>query len=253
MDTLTVGEVARLSGVTVRTLHHYDQIGLLVPSGRTGSGYRAYDDRDIERLQEILAHRELGLSLDEIAEALEGAVDRAETLTSARDRMTDQIRRLEAIVASLDAAIAAQQKGHTMTPEEKLSVFGDFDPAEYEAEAKERWGDTDAFAQSATRTAGYQKGDWETIRAESTGIYQKLGNLLAEGIDPADAQAAAVVEEHRAHISRWFYDCTPEIHAGLGQMYQGDARFAENIDKAGGEGVAAYLSAAIAAAYTSIP
>lgn len=249
MNTLTVGEVARLSGVTVRTLHHYDEIGLLVPSGRTGNGYRAYDDSDIERLQAILAHRELGLSLDEISEALEGATNRTEALSSVRDRIAGQILRLEAIVANLDSAIAAQQEGQSMTPAEKLAVFGDFDPAEHEAEARERWGNTDAYSQSAKRTANYDKADWEAIGAESTSIYATLSELLGAGVDPSDASAAAVVAQHREHISRWFYDCTPQIHAGLGHMYQADPRFAASIDKAGGEGVAAYLSAAIEAAY----
>lgn len=135
-----------------------------------------------------------------------------------------------------------------MTPEEKLSVFGDFDPTDHEDEARERWGGNDAFAQSEQRTSRYTKQDWEAIRAEASDIYARFLALEREDVDPGSPQAAALVGEHRAHISRWFYDCTPEIHAGLGQMYSADQRFANTIDTAG-EGIAAYMTAAIAAAY----
>ena len=137
-----------------------------------------------------------------------------------------------------------------MTPEEKLSVFGDFDPAEREEEARQRWGDTDAYAQSARRTSGYTKQDWEAIQAEAADIYAEFATLQRRGTDPDSPEAAAMVETHREHISRWFYDCSPEIHAGLGQMYVADQRFADNIDKSG-DGLSAYLSAAIEARYAT--
>lgn len=248
MDTLTVGDVARLSGVTVRTLHHYDEVGLLSPSTRTDAGYRLYDDRDIDRLRTILTYRELGLGLDEIAGVLDGDVDATATLHAARDRIRERIVRLEAIASSLDDAIEAMRKGTPMTPEEKLSVFGDFDPAQYEAEVEERWGDTDAYAQSARRTASYTADDWRRLRAEADEINERFLALMREGAEPGSERAREVVEAHRRHIGSWFYDCPPEMHAGLGQMYVSDARFTENIDAAG-EGLAAYMAAAIAAAY----
>jgi hypothetical protein len=135
-----------------------------------------------------------------------------------------------------------------MTNEEMLDVFGDFDPAEHAAEAEERWGGTDAYRESVSRTAAYTKDDWITIRREADDINAGFLELMTAG-DPADGQAAAaLVDRHRAHISKWFYDCTPEIHEGLGQMYTADPRFQTNIDKAGA-GLAAYLSDAIAARY----
>ncbi|MGI9528467.1 MAG: MerR family transcriptional regulator [Acidimicrobiia bacterium] len=248
MTTMTVGRLAGVAGVTVRTLHHYDDIGLLVPAERSDSGYRIYNDHDIDRLQAILTYRELGLGLDEIALAIDRPHGSVDVLTMARRRIDERITKLQAIGDSLDAALANEGKESTMTPEEKLSVFGDFDPAEHEEEAQERWGDTEAFAQSTRRTGQYTKQDWETIQAEAAGIYQRFLELERTGVDPGSPQAAALVDEHRAHISRWFYDCTPEIHAGLGEMYNADQRFADSINETG-DGLAAYMTAALAAAY----
>ena len=250
MTTMTVGELAEVSGVTVRTLHHYDEIGLLVPSTRTASGYRIYTNDDVDRLRAILTYRELGLGLGEIAAAVDSPAATEDVLRTARRRIDVRIARLRAIARSLDVAIAQGGKESTMTPEEKLSVFGDFDPAEHEEEAKQRWGGSDEYAQSARRTAGYTKQDWETIQAEAAGIYAGFHALQQQGIIPESPKAAAMVETHRQHISRWFYECSPEIHAGLGQMYVADQRFADNIDKSG-EGLSAYMSAAITAAYAT--
>ena len=122
--------------------------------------------------------------------------------------------------------------------------------AEYEAEAKERWGDSDAYRESARRTAAHTKDDWTAIGREVDDIYAGLVELMTAGTSTDTAAVATFVDRHRAHISRWFYDCTPEIHAGLGQMYASDPRFQENIDKAG-EGLAVYLSEAIASRYAA--
>lgn len=134
-----------------------------------------------------------------------------------------------------------------MNYEEKLEAFGDFDPAEYEDEAKERWGDSDAYKQSVKRTSQYTKDEWVRNKAEVSEIYAAFVALMSNGVPPESDHAAAVVERHRAHISEWYYDCSKEIHAGLGQMYVADPRFTKNIDKHG-EGLAAYMSEAIAAA-----
>ncbi len=248
MTRLTVGEVARLAGVSVRTLHHYDEIGLLRPSGRTPGGYRTYDDADVDRLRSILTYRELGLGLDEIAAAIDADTDAIGILRAARDRVSARIRRLEAVRESLDEAISGEHRGQTMTPEEKLSVFGDFDPDAHEEEAQERWGDTDAYAESARRAAAYTASDWERIQAEAAGIYERFVALMDAGASPGSGEARAAVEEHRRHISSTFYECSPEIHAGLGAMYVADERFTRSIDAHGG-GLAAYMAAAISSAY----
>ncbi|MBK5266529.1 MAG: TipAS antibiotic-recognition domain-containing protein [Acidimicrobiia bacterium] len=133
-----------------------------------------------------------------------------------------------------------------MNYEEKLEVFGDFDPSKYEEEVKERWGDSDAYRQSTKRTNKYTKEDWTAIKAEIAEIYATFVDLMHEGLPSDSPQATQLAERHRAHISRWFYDCSKQIHAGLGQMYVADIRFTKNIDKRG-EGLAVYMSEAIAA------
>lgn len=247
MSELTVGSLARLAGVTVRTLHHYDDIGLVVPAGRTGSGYRTYGADEVERLQEVLFFRELGFPLDRIREIVaRPGYSRVDALTQQRKMLEARAERLLEMIDTVDHAIAAETIGVKMKSEDMLEVFGDFDPSEYEDEARERWGDTDAYKESARRAAGYTEDDWKTMQAEMNEVNQALLKLMAGGSPADDPQAMALAEQHRLHISKWFYDCSKEMHAGLGAMYVADARFQENIDKAG-EGLAEYLSAAIAA------
>src|SRR5665811_1655410 len=248
METTTIGDVARFAGITVRTLHHYDDIGLLTPSERRPNGYRGYSDTDISRLQQILAYQELDLGLDEIARIFDEPSDMIGALKQVRRRIDDQLGRLARIAASLDAAIQSEMKGTTMTPEEKLEAFGDFDPEAFADEVKERWGETDAYAESASRTAANTPADWKRQSVDADDVNQALLGLMAAGIPADSPEAAALVDTHRAYITKWFYDCTPEIHGGLGVMYAADPRFAKNIDKAG-DGLTAYLSAAIAARY----
>jgi len=248
MTTSTIGDVARMAGITVRTLHHYDAIGLLSPSERRPNGYRAYTGEDVGRLHEILTYRELGLGLDEIEHILAEPKGIVEALVEARKRVDVQIDRLLRIAGGLEQAIEAAKKGTPMTPQERLEAFGDFDPDEHAAEAEERWGDTDAYAESARRTASYSAGDWKRLGEEAEAINTELLALMERDV-PADGdETARLVDAHRSHISKWFYECTPEIHAGLGAMYAADERFRRNIDKAG-PGLAQYLSDAIAARY----
>lgn len=265
---MTVGELARISRVTVRTLHHYDEIGLVVPSERTAAGYRLYTDEDVLRLQQVLVFRELGLSLPEIASALDEAThgNRAELLRRHRAALAERRGKIDAMLAAVDHAIDVLEKGtQSMTSNDFQKMFDGFDPAQYEDEARERWGDTDAYAQSQRRTSSYGPAEWETIRAEAAAIYARFAALKTEGAAPTDPRVQAAVADHRAHISRWFYECTKEIHHGLGQMYVADPRFTKNIDKfeeprtrstaAGGaevddragEGLAQFMSDAIAA------
>jgi DNA-binding transcriptional MerR regulator len=250
MTSYNIGQVAAFSGLTVRTLHHYDEIGLLTPTTRRDNGYRVYDDHDLERLRQILVYRELGIPLADIAAMLDVGGEPADMLLEERHRVTKRISRLRTISDLIDDMIESQRSGTTMNPTDNLKVFGDFDPAAHEDEAKERWGDTDAYAQSAKRTSSYTPQDWQTIKEEAAAINEQFVSLMAEGIDPSDEMAARLVDAHRAHISKWYYDCSREIHAGLGQMYATDSRFAKNIDTAG-EGLAEYLSAAIAARYNT--
>lgn len=246
-EEMTVGQIARIAGVTVRTLHHYDEIGLVVPTTRTESGYRLYGDPQVERLQEVLFFRELGFPLEEIRDMVEQpGYDRASALKRQRTLLEAKAEQVLRMIDAVDAAIDAREQGITMNKEDMLEVFGDFDPSEYEDEVQERWGHTDAYKESQLRVAGYAKDDWLAIRAEAAEINDAFLALKAAGAAADSTEAKAIAERHRAHLSKWFYECSHEMHAGLGRMYVEDHRFTENIDEAG-EGLAAYMSAAIQA------
>jgi MerR family transcriptional regulator, thiopeptide resistance regulator len=241
----TVGEVARLAGITNRTLHHYDEIGLLTPSERTPAGYRLYDGEDLERLQEILYFRELGFGLEEIRTAVTDlGYDRGEALRQQRTLLLGHIERLESLIASLDAAIDAHEKGMTMNKEDMFEVFGDFDPAEYEEEVEQRWSGP-ALDESRRLAATYSKEDWIEIRDESETIAKRFAELKKKGIDPGSTEAMEIAESHRLHIGR-FYPCSYEMHQALGDMYVQDPRFTAYWDKYS-KGLAPFVNAAIAA------
>jgi DNA-binding transcriptional MerR regulator len=242
----TVGRVADLSGVTIRTLHHYEQIGLLVPSGRTDAGYRLYADSEIDRLSRILYYRELGFPLDDIATMLDDESDTWAHLVRQHRLLADRLDRVRSMVSALEREMEARMGGYNLTPEEKLAVFGDFDPDQYEDEARERWGETDAWRESKRRTSRYTKDDWTRIQDEAAGINQRMTSLMQSGVEASSTGAMDIAEEHRQHISRWFYDCSYEIHRGLAEMYVADPRFTETFDK-DAPGLAAYFREAILA------
>jgi MerR family transcriptional regulator, thiopeptide resistance regulator len=243
MATITVGELSRLTGITVRALHHYDEIGLVRPSQRSAAGYRLYDDDDVLRLQQVLVLRELGVALDEIAAALD-TNDRATLLRRHRAALVEKRGQLDAMLAAVDAALAVMEERRVMTNDEMKKVFDGFDPARYEDEAQQRWANTAAYAESQRRTKSYGKAEWEEIKREADAIYAKLAALMGTPVDDPAVQAA--VAEHRAHIDRWFYPCSEEIHRGLGEMYVADPRFTANLDKLA-PGFAQFLRDAIAA------
>ncbi len=133
-----------------------------------------------------------------------------------------------------------------MSKEEMFEVFGDFDPAEHEGEARERWGDTDAYAESAKRTARYSKQDWVRFKAESEEINGAIASLMDEGVAPGDPRAMDAVERARLQIDEWFYPCSREMHAELGRMYVADPRFTATYEKIR-PGMAQYVCDATAA------
>lgn len=243
----TVGDIARAAGVTVRTLHHYDEIGLLVPSGRSSAGYRLYAYADLLRLQRVLGYRALGLPLPEIAALLDDpGADPVSQLRAQQTALTDRIAALQLQLAALTKTMEAHQMGIQLTPQELLEVFGDADPTAHAAEAQERWGDTDAYRQSQLRTSRYSKADWLRIKAEAEAVEVGLAAAYASG-QPADSEAAMdAAEAHRQHISSWFYDCTQDIHLGLAHLYVEDPRFTAHYDQRAA-GLAAYVHDAVVA------
>jgi len=244
--TYQVSDVARIAGVSVRTLHHYDEIGLLVPQARTEAGYRVYGDADLMRLQQILIGRERGLSLEEIRRSLDDPrFDHRQALLAQRRQLQANARRTDAMMRAVNAALAVLDdgQGDTMDMQE---LFDGFDPATYEAEAQERWGDTDAYRESAKRTKRYGQAEWSQIRDEHAAIYADAVAAQQAGTAPDAEVVMDIAERHRDSISRWFYPCSPTMHAGLADMWEADQRFADSIDRFGA-GLTAFLATAVRA------
>jgi DNA-binding transcriptional MerR regulator len=243
----TVSQVARMAGVSVRALHHYDEIGLLRPSGRSEAGYRLYDERDLERLQQVMFFRALEFPLEEIARIMtDPRFDVGAALRLQRQLLAGKAVQLQGLIAAVDAAIDRLEKGATMGNEELFEVFEGWNPKDHEEEAEQRWGQTKEWKQSKERTARYSKQDWMKIKAEGGELYRQLAVLMgarkaADGLEAMDA-----AELHRQYISRWFYDCSRAVHRGLGELYVNDPRFTANIDKVA-PGLALYCREAFAA------
>jgi MerR family transcriptional regulator, thiopeptide resistance regulator len=245
--TFQVREVAEIAGVSVRALHHYDAIGLLVPKVRSDAGYRLYDEDDLLRLQQILIGRELGLPLEEIRRLLDDPeLDRRQALVEQRAKLEQRLEHTAAMIRAVDAALSllgTDEGGETMNMKD---LFNGFDHSRYEEEARQRWGHTDAYKESTKRVSRYTPEDWKRHQAEQASIYGDAYAALSAGKAPDSVEAMDVAERHRLAIERWFYPCPHDMHVGLADMYEADSRFAENIDKFGA-GLTAFLSAAIRA------
>lgn len=236
-----VREVAEISGVSVRALHHYDELGLLVPKQRTEAGYRLYDDEDLLRLQQILLGRELGLSLEDVRRSLdEPELDRRGLLVAQRAELLKRAQETAAMLRAVDRALA-RLEGQTM---DMKDIFEGFDPSRHEAEAEQRWGETEAFRESKRRTQRYTPQDWQRLAAEQQSIYAELYAALAAGAAASAPEALAAAERHRLSIDTWFYPCDHRMHLRLSSLYEHDRRFTDNIDKYG-PGLTPFLVAAI--------
>lgn len=242
----TVGEVAELTRLSIRTLHHYDAVGLLTPSARSEANYRLYTQADLARLWRILTYRELGFPLLEIARLLDA--DRAEEkraleLQAAllQEQMHTAQKKLRAVTSLLNAT-----GEKSMSKEELKDLFDGFDHSQYQDEVKERWGDTEAYRQNAERMKRYSPADIERMKAEGVELHAKYMALMDAGVSADSPQAAEVAEAHRAYFDRWFYDCSPEMLKNVSNLWVQDPRFTRNIDRAR-EGLAAYQYAAVQA------
>lgn len=234
----TVKEISRLTGVSVRTLHYYDAIGLLKPTRVTAAGYRLYDEASLQRLQTILLFRELQFPLKEIKEILDSPG------FDPMDALEQQIRMLELQRQHLDQLISHARK-IKMTGV-KYMDFSPFDRSEmdaYAAEAKAKWGKTEAYKEFQQKTAGKT-----TVQMQSTGdalmdIFAEFGTI--RHLSPASEEAQALVNKLQSFITENYYTCTKQILRGLGQMYIAGDSMTENIDRAGGEGTAELAHQAI--------
>ena len=244
----SVGQVAAVAGVSVRTLHHYDEIGLLQPSARSAAGYRLYDDADVDRLHQVLVYRGLGFSLEEVAAVLDDrSVSATEHLRRQRDLLSERIGELEDMRLTIDRLLEARSMDIKLTREEQFEIFGEnWHGDEYAAEAEERWGDTDAWKQSQARTSQYTKDQWVQIKAEGDDLSRRFVEALVAG-EPADGPVAMdLAEEARAQITKWFYDCSAEMHRNVAEMYIADERFRDTYEGQH-EGLAQYVRDAVVA------
>ena len=238
---MQINEFAKLAGVSVRTLHYYDEIGLLKPAFvDEQNGYRFYDEISLERMQEILFYRELDFELKSIAEILSSPdYDKQKALAEQRKLLILKKERLERIIAALDSA----EKGKIT-----MSAFdnSDYETARnrYEAEAKRRWGETAAYKEHAEKTASYTKDKWQEVNDGLMTVLAKFAVCMKEGHTADSQEAQTLVKELQNYITENYYTCTNEILAGLGQMYVADERFKTNIDKYG-SGTAEFVYSAI--------
>ena len=236
-----IKEFADLTGVSVRTLHYYDEIGLLKPAFvDEQNGYRFYDESSLERMQEILFYRELDFELKSILQILSAPdYDKEKALAEQRNLLVLKKERLEKIIDALDET----QKGKiTMTAFDN----NEYETArkQYEAEAKQRWGNTAAHQEYEKKTANYTKDKWQQINNGLNAVLAKFADCMLGGYTADSYEAQALVKELQNHITENYYTCTNEILSGLGQMYVADERFKNNIDKHA-SGTAKFISQAI--------
>jgi MerR family transcriptional regulator, thiopeptide resistance regulator len=206
----TVGAVAELTGVSVRTLHHYDELGLVQPGGRSAAGYRLYSPEDLRRLQRVLFYRELGFGLDVIAVIVAdpGSTD-GDHLRRQRQLLAARIARCQAMVAAVDKELSVRKVGVCLTPSERLEVFGSL-RLRLEDLAGEVGADVDLAQQQ--RMLGYTVRDWQKLAGESARIHGRLLDAMNAGVPAGDPAVMDLAEEQRRHLDRWFHDCGHEVH-----------------------------------------
>lgn len=264
MKPMTVKQVSELTGVSVRTLQYYDDIGLLSPSERTEAGYRLYEEEQLATLQEILLFRELEFPLKEIKAILDSpAYDKEKALQQQVELLRIKREHLDGLIELAESLQMTGSQAKTMQKKgSKTMDFKAFDKSkleEYAKRAREQYSDTDAYKEYEAKSAGRTSEDEQVFAKEFMAIFAKFGALLKAGTDgnaasdnaadsPSKAstpEAQALVQELRDYITEHFYNCTPEILSGLGKMYAADGEFKENIDAAGGSGTAEFASKAI--------
>ena len=234
----TVNEVSKLTGISVRTLHHYDEIGLLKPSATTDAGYRLYDDTALERLQHILLFRELEFPLKDIKKILDSPdFDRNKALEQQIELLTMKKEHLENLILF---ARGIKLLGV------KYMDFSAFDTKkmdEYAARAKESWGKTEAYQEFEEKSKDWTKETTGNIAKDMMVLFVEFGEM--KDLDPAEECVQAQVKKLQDYITEHFYNCTNQILSGLGRMYAGGGEFTENIDAYGGAGTAEFTHKAI--------
>ncbi len=234
---MQIKEFAELTGVSVRTLHYYDEIGLLKPACVDEiNGYRFYDETSLLRMQEILFYRELDFSLKSIGEILSSPdYDKEKALYEQKKLLILKKERLERLISAIDGEV----KGELI-----MKVFDNSEFENYKQEVKEKWGNTDAYKEYAEKTKNYSKNNWQNMTDGLNEILVEFATCMKNGNEPNSVEAQSLVKLLQKHITENCYTCTNEILAGLGQMYIYDERFKNNIDKHA-DGTAQFISEAI--------
>ncbi len=234
---MQIKEFSEFVGVSVRTLHYYDEIGLLRPAEVDRiTGYRFYDEKSLLRMQEILFYRELDFPLKSIGKILSSSnYNKKEVLQEQKQMLIIKKERLERLISAIDSA----EKGEVV-----MKAFDNSEFERYKAEAQEKWGNTDAYKEYAEKTKDYRKNNWSNLAADMEIIFEEFVISMKNGDDPKSEEAQNLVKKLQNHITKNYYNCTNEILFGLGQMYVADERFKNNIDKHA-DGTAAYVKEAI--------
>lgn len=242
-DPRTVGQVAKLLGLSVRTLHHWEERCLVVPSGRSGSNYRLYSEADIARCQQVMIYRATGMSLEGIAQLLDTEADAVSHLQRQRDLLIEKETELHQMVRAVDKLLEDAMSENNLSVEEIAEVLGDASFPAHQAEAEEKWGETDDWAISAERTAKMTRADWEKAKEDTAQIERDLIEAMKRGVQPGSAEANQLAEKHREWMSVFF----PVSHAKqvlIACGYVSDPRFKDHYDSQA-EGLAAWLKAII--------
>lgn len=234
---MQIKEFAIATGVSIRTIHYYDEIGLLTPAYVDKiTGYRYYDENSILRMQEILFYRELDFSLKSIKEILTSPnYDKNKVLNEQKELLILKKERLEKIIFAIDGAIEG---------ENVMSVFDKTEFEKYKNEVKEKWGQTEAYKEHSEKTKTYSKEKWNNLASGMDEIMAMFSVCMKNGNEANSVEAQEFVKKLQNHISENYYHCTNEILASLGVMYVADERFKNNIDKHA-IGTAEYISKAI--------
>jgi DNA-binding transcriptional MerR regulator len=229
-DSLTVGEVSTRLGVTVRALHHWDEIGLARPSLRTAAGYRLYTAGDLERLHRIVIYREVGLGLDRIRAILDDSTeDVPGALRAQRTQLAERIDRLQQLSAGLDRMIDAHERGLLLTVEQQAAIFGPRWNPDWPAQARQRYGDTTQWLQYAERSASRGPEEWQAVTDAMAGLERALGDAMDAGVTPGSPEANHLVERHREVFASYF-PLTRQMQVCLGRMFEADPAYAAHYD-----------------------
>lgn len=239
---MLIREFAKLTGVSVRTLHYYDEIGLLKPSiVDEQNGYRFYNEENLERMQEILFYKELDFPLKSIISILSSPdYDKKSALKEQKNLLTLKKQRLEKLISALDQAMKGEKIAMNIFDNSEFEKKRE----EYAKEAQEKWGNTAAYKESAEKTKAYSKEKWNDLNSGMDALMAEFAQCKNDGYAPENPDAQALVKKWQDFISANYYTCTKEILSGLGEMYIADERFRENIDRHG-EGTAEFMAAAI--------